>query len=583
MIIKYKITILSIVLGLKLVLLLVVTVFSSVIVSQVYADSIMINFDKSEFTTGDSLSIAGQISEFKMPIIAMSIYDPDGKILVANNVEIEPDGSFGKTILLNSPFYEKPGQYKIKFDYGKISQTEFFQVSNHDIPDEIIEKPSVPEITLLTTDKPGYTDNETINIRGSVSALDSPTVLIGIYDTFGTPAGFYFGNIDSNLEFSTSFLAKADVNFKLDGIYSIKAHYAKSSKTVSFEFSKIVEKTNTGDEIIDKPIDTQNETIDTQNDKPVPTLNDENDSERIDNTNTESQLDTDSKKNKPEITNTNNIPNDDSFTTHSQPKENETNNDKPVIQKTPQDKTNEDTKTINDNSIIQNPKPSIEKQPQKQSSDKIKKENNLTVEDIELGLILNQINLECDSSKYTDTISYYDGMGPALYRLCKFDISLNFFDDALAKDPDNVEILTNKGSTLGKLGLYSDSILYYNHALDIDPEFLPAVNNKANALSNLGKYDEAKLLYAYAIEKNPNYITARKNLSLLSSELPQENYVSLKQQPAIQKLDTTSDKNALVIIEKSQPSKTEKENQSDFFEEISLAFSSLGSLFGLFN
>ena len=46
----------------------------------------------------------------------------------------------------------------------------------------------------------------------------------------------------------------------------------------------------------------------------------------------------------------------------------------------------------------------------------IKKQNNLSVEDIELGKILNQINLECDSSDFVDMISYYDGMGPALYR-----------------------------------------------------------------------------------------------------------------------------------------------------------------------
>ena len=34
----------------------------------------------------------------------------------------------------------------------------------------------------------------------------------------------------------------------------------------------------------------------------------------------------------------------------------------------------------------------------------------LSVEDIELGKLLNQINLKCDTSKLTDTISYYDGM-----------------------------------------------------------------------------------------------------------------------------------------------------------------------------
>ena len=102
------------------------SIISFTVTSQVYANSITIKFDKSEYTTGESLSITGQISELKMPVIAMSIYDTDGKILAANNVEIGLDGLFTKTIFLDFPFYEKSGQYKIKFDYGKISQNEFF-------------------------------------------------------------------------------------------------------------------------------------------------------------------------------------------------------------------------------------------------------------------------------------------------------------------------------------------------------------------------------------------------------------------------------------------------------------------------
>ena len=102
---------------------------------------------------------------------------------------------------------------------------------------------------------------------------------------------------------------------------------------------------------------------------------------------------------------------------------------------------------------------------EKTLSNKIKKENNLTVEDMELGKLLNQINLECDSTTYADTISYYDGMGPALYRLCKFDSSLDFFNESLIQNPNDVEILVNKGSALGKLGYFSEAIVYYDHAI----------------------------------------------------------------------------------------------------------------------
>ena len=290
-------------LGLKLGILLVLTVISFTFASQIYADSIFVTFDKSEYTTGESLSIVGQISEFKMPVIAMSIYDKDGKILAANNVEIDSDGSFSKTIILDSPFYEKSGQYKVKFDYGKISKNEFFIISNQESIEkenegieQTIEK-STPEIVLLTTDKSQYTDNDTITITGSVSTNDSPTVLIGIYDAFGAPAGFYFGNINSDLEFSTSFLAKADVNFKVDGTYSVKAHYADSSKTTSFEFLKENEELTFAEE---KIVETFDNILDAEIDESVFTLDDTENSQNIEDIN-ESQQNIDSSQNEIDI------------------------------------------------------------------------------------------------------------------------------------------------------------------------------------------------------------------------------------------------------------------------------------------
>ena len=106
-------------------------------------------------------------------------------------------------------------------------------------------------------------------------------------------------------------------------------------------------------------------------------------------------------------------------------------------------------------------------------------------------------------------------MGPALYRLCKFDSSLNFFNESLVNDPNNIEILVNKGSALGKLGYLTEAILHYDQAIAIDPTFLPAKNNKANALANIGKYDEAILLYNEILEINPQYSTVRSNLEIV--------------------------------------------------------------------
>ena len=371
--------------------------------------------------------------------------------------------------------------------------------------DSSIENFEESEIILLYTDKKQYTDKDLIKITGLVSTLDSPTVLIGVYDPFGMPTGFYIVSIDSDLKFSTSFPVKAGVNFRTDGTYSIKAHYAETKVTSFFDYYEILQP------VIDVTIDNTEDEI-------------------KENTHIEEKITESVDKTISDVTNIL--------------------SDKKIINK---EKTN-------DNSIIKDSKKVV---PQTE----IEEPTNLTVEDIELGKLLNQINLKCDSSIFTDTISYYEGMGPALYRLCKFDSSLNFFNDSLINNPNDVELLVNKGSALGKLGYFSEAIVYYDQAINIDPDFLPAKNNKANALVNLGNSDEAILLYNEILVKNPNYITARKNLDTALSETAESETKNIVKQQ-------------FTLTEKTISPESKKQKPTNFFEELSLAFSSLASLFG---
>ncbi|MEK0319963.1 MAG: tetratricopeptide repeat protein [Nitrosopumilus sp.] len=371
--------------------------------------------------------------------------------------------------------------------------------------DSSIENFEESEIILLYTDKKQYTDKDLIKITGLVSTLDSPTVLIGVYDPFGMPTGFYIVSIDSDLKFSTSFPVKSGVNFRTDGTYSIKAHYAETKVTSFFDYYEILQP------VIDVTIDNTEDEI-------------------KENTHIEEKITESVDKTISDVTNIL--------------------SDKKIINK---EKTN-------DNSIIKDSKKVV---PQTE----IEEPTNLTVEDIELGKLLNQINLKCDSSIFTDTISYYEGMGPALYRLCKFDSSLNFFNDSLINNPNDVELLVNKGSALGKLGYFSEAIVYYDQAINIDPDFLPAKNNKANALVNLGNSDEAILLYNEILVKNPNYTTARKNLDTALSETAESETKNIVNQQ-------------FTLTEKTISPESKKQKPTNFFEELSLAFSSLASLFG---
>jgi tetratricopeptide (TPR) repeat protein len=210
------------------------------------------------------------------------------------------------------------------------------------------------------------------------------------------PTGFYFGNIDSNNEFSISFLAKAGINFKIEGKYDATAYYSDSKKIVYFDFVESLD-----DEIF------ETETIE----EPIPTETIEDNLIII----KQSQIKADIQ--------------DD------------------VLQET---KIKNDINDKKNNAVVQ------------------VSTNNLSVEDTDLGKLLNQITLNCDQNEYTDTISYYDGLGPALIRLCKFEEAILYFDKDIADDPLDVEILTNKGVTLSKLGHIEEAILYYDTTLEID-------------------------------------------------------------------------------------------------------------------
>ncbi len=519
---------------------LVLTAFAPLVFDDIFADSFNVSFNKDNFQTGDTLIISGQVIDFGMPVIALSIFDPDGKILSANNLELSSDGSFSKTISLESPFYEILGEYLVKLDYSQVTEEHTFVIEGDAVesePETVPQEVIVPEITSFYTEKDHYSDGDTIKIFGSVSTLDSPTVLIGVHDPFGTPAGFYFGNINNDLKFSTSFLVKDGVNFKAEGTYSIKAHYAETDAQYFFEYSEEPSTTTqTTEDTTQTTEDTTQTTEDTTQTTEDTTQTTEDTTQTTEDTTQTTEDTTIESINETIILQKENI------------------NEKPEIKEAKI--VSKETETKTPENILEN-----------------KDHENLSVEDIELGKLLNQINLECDSSIFVDTISYYDGMGPALYRLCQFDNSLNFFNESLLEDPDNVEILVNKGSTLGKVGYVSEAIAYYDHAIALDPDYLPAKNNKANALANLGNLDDAILLYNEILEENPNYYTARTNLNTalsLKSEIQEIPKVISTPESEIE-----TPLNEKTLPEKIIPTENKNEKQTNFLEELTRVFSSL--------
>lgn len=522
-------------------LIAIVAISLSSIPAFAESNSVIVNLDKNVYQTGDSMLVSGTIVELKMPVIAMRIFDPNGVILSANNVEIESDNTFSKIIFLDSPFYEESGKYLITFDYGKESVKLNFEIDNGQILEEteIVIDEITPEIIFFETNQQTYYDNEFVEITGKVSSVEELSVLVGIFDTFGMPAGFYFGDIDSENIFSVSFLAKSGVNFKTEGTYFVKAFYGDSELEVSFDFSnnkpviieEEFEESQNEEIIIEEPFDEKETSVK----ESVESIQEKNDELQQ---NKESIKENIATKNKEEITLA-------SQTTKPTPK---------VIEKT-------------------QPKQTTVKKPlTKQVT------NNLSVEDIALGIMLNQMVLNCDSTEYDDFISYYDGMGPALIRLCKYNEALSFFDQELADDPNNLKILTNKGAALSKLGLFQESIFYYNTALELESQYLPALNNKANALAQLGNWDDAISIYKKSLELYPGNNLLMKNLNKAQEHIPKHNEPISESQNSIQQITSDIVDNTVTTV------KDVNERPSSVIEEIGIVFSTFSAMiFGFLN
>jgi tetratricopeptide (TPR) repeat protein len=75
----------------------------------------------------------------------------------------------------------------------------------------------------------------------------------------------------------------------------------------------------------------------------------------------------------------------------------------------------------------------------------------------------------------------------ALGKLGNYTGAIQFYDKALAKQPNDTNALTHKGVALYDLGNYHDAVVSYDKALALNPNYVEALNNKANVLGNLGK------------------------------------------------------------------------------------------------
>jgi Flp pilus assembly protein TadD len=71
-----------------------------------------------------------------------------------------------------------------------------------------------------------------------------------------------------------------------------------------------------------------------------------------------------------------------------------------------------------------------------------------------------------------------------------FGEALEKYNQALTKDPKDIEALSRKGAALAKLGRFKGALAAYDKVLAIDPNH-PVTYKKVLILFSLGKYKEA--------------------------------------------------------------------------------------------
>ena len=474
------------------------------------SETILISTDKLSYLTKEPIVISGEVTEKKMPVIALKIFDPDDNILGAFSVEVNETNHFTKTITADIPFYEKPGIYTITADYGKLKTETIFEIENGsaEITDvtNVEELPVIlPQVKSFETDKKTYNDEDTVVISGKVSTLSEAQVTITIFDPNRVPVGIYLADVNPDLTFSASFLARYHVNFKVEGTYSLTAQYGGPETKQEIEI-----------EFFEKTVPSASTTTESnmpEHTTPVSSpsfLLSESDLNNLatwyylDGTNNQLALffkdllkrglinpEVDgvvSKNTLVQWIQDTKLPLgimiDDLFRENISEKE--------FIMSVENSLSHYINGASEQNSVISNVSDTLQtKDISNLEKPEIKKSSNFDEEhtkniDVtadtkskpDKETIYFHSSVNCEGNMYEDIIVYYNNPGPALAQLCKYEDAIINYDQTLQLDPKNIHALTNKGAALSSLGRYQEAISYYDKAIEIDPHDITALNNK---------------------------------------------------------------------------------------------------------
>jgi len=94
----------------------------------------------------------------------------------------------------------------------------------------------------------------------------------------------------------------------------------------------------------------------------------------------------------------------------------------------------------------------------------------------------------------------------------EYDEALRGYNELLASDPENPQILNRIGNTYQALQKFHDAKKYYERALKADPHFAPAVNNIGCLYYNEQRYGRAAREYRKAVKMDSTVASFYSNL-----------------------------------------------------------------------
>jgi cytochrome c-type biogenesis protein CcmH/NrfG len=116
---------------------------------------------------------------------------------------------------------------------------------------------------------------------------------------------------------------------------------------------------------------------------------------------------------------------------------------------------------------------------------------------------------------------------------------LAMFKTEIAKNPNNVELLSRYGDFLSDIERFSEAVEAYKKVLAIQPDNVTAQTYMATALWNMGKRDEATALYEKSLRQDPNHLPTLYYLALVDLDQKHDLNAASEKLLKMEKIDAT--------------------------------------------